>query len=1776
MAPISVGSVSVDVVPSVENFTKTLRAKLVPQAAELGSEIGKSISKGITKGIGDPISVPIDESVKKVKAKAPGQGAEAAGAFARGFKDRLKAAFAALPKAKIDADSSEADRKIAELRTRIQTLSNKTIGVNIDEGAAFAEIAAIKTELEDLNKNASTVRVRADTATAAAQITAIQRQIDKINGKTARVNVKVNDNIGAFAKDFQTRLRAAVQNLPKANIDVNSSPAELQIAKLRAEMEALSSKTIGVDIDEGEALAKLEVLKAELDRLGRKASVQVSVDTGRAAAELAAIKTDVDRLDGRNAQLRITADTRDAGRAFLVLAVSMGAVMSIPVGAVVGAGIAALSGPLAAAGAGFGGLAAVAVPAITRIKNALDAQKAAAIQSNGVGARAQGQALAEAGAQAQLASAIRSAAFAHQQAVDQVRSAEQQLATSQQSAITAQRELTQARVDATRSLQDMKNQLIDAGLSVLQSKFDIDSARASLDQMRKSAATAAQAVANAQNALTQAQMAQQNVAADPNASPEARAAAAANTAAAQAAVKAAQDQKKARDLEVRQAQLAYQQAIQRLKEQQLALQRLQQDEKAAAKAGVEGSNQVITARQRLLAANQQIANSELALARARQNVVRTDQNSADQIASAHRAMAAASLENANANARLNAAMAALSPQERSLLRDWKSLTSAFRDWSKSLEPDVLPIFSRGINLVKSQLPSLTPIVKGAAGAVTGLVDDVAKSAQSPFWQQFKTNITNLVPTAITGLGKSTGNVITGITGIVNAFLPYAPQILSWLTKITGEFANWGKGLGSSTAFKGFIDYVKQAGPQVWQTLKDVGKALVDVVQALSGFGLGSLIGLRGLAGVVSALSPGEIQLIAGAFLAVRAALVLNVAATKTARAIQGVTDAFISGGKRGPILARGLVVVGKGLKTAATAAVSAAGSLWSSTRALGAQAGAFTKAKAAAAGGWIKTQASSLKSLTTAQWANVKAGTAQAVAFGKTKAAAAGGWIATQARALGTLAAAQWANVRATTASVIATIRQRIATVASTIAQYAVRAATAAWTAVQWLLNVAMDANPIGLIVLAIAGLVAAVIYAYTHFAWFRNTVQAVWNFLKTSVVVTINFVRDHWRLILAFILGPLGIIIGLVTKYWRQIYNAIASAIGWVINFVKSHWRLLISIIGGPLGLIIALVTKYWSSIKGAFRVAIDWVVGKWHSFWNGLSSFASHLWSSISHGVTSFLGKVKDAFRSGVSEVASIWDGMKKAVSAPVRFVIDKVINHGILWAWDTVAKWLHLPTALQIPYLKLPFADGGIVKYYANGGVENHQAQIAPAGAMRLWAEPETGGEAYIPLASSKRGRSTSILSTVADQFGYGLVPFADGGFWGGIGKVASGLFNKGLNLGKSVLGAIADPTKWIADHLLNPVKSLLGKVDGTNFGKASVSIGDKMVGWMATAVKKLLGLFSGGDASAVINAAIGELGQGEQPAGSNNTKYGQWFGINPAPWCAMFVDYIFNKAKLADLVPHTASAPGMASAFGSRYHSGGSGIQPGDVPFFSAGGGISHVGFVEKVSGSDVGTIEGNHSSFVQRVARSIGQIVGYGRPNYGSKGGIGAAPAGGNSPSSAQTFARGQLSEFHWSPSEMSPLISLWNRESGWRWNAQNPSSGAYGIPQSLPGSKMASAGRDWRTNGDTQVLWGLGYIKGRYGSPAGAWAHSQATGWYDNGGWLPTGPSLVYNGTGRPEPVFTGDQFDRFVEGRSGSGVEYHAHFDGLTQAAYQTQVRSAFHSMAVSEANRERVGRRK
>lgn len=100
------------------------------------------------------------------------------------------------------------------------------------------------------------------------------------------------------------------------------------------------------------------------------------------------------------------------------------------------------------------------------------------------------------------------------------------------------------------------------------------------------------------------------------------------------------------------------------------------------------------------------------------------------------------------------------------------------------------------------------------------------------------------------------------------------------------------------------------------------------------------------------------------------------------------------------------------------------------------------------------------------------------------------------------------------------------------------------------------------------------------------------------------------------------------------------------------------------------------------------------------------------------------------------------------------------------------------------------------------------------------------------------------------------------------------------------------------------------------------------------------------------------------------------------------------------------------------------------------------------------------------------------------------------PTEAQALGHQMMLAYGFGEDQWPCLYNLWMRESGWRTTAGNPSSGAYGIPQALPASKMGSVAPDYLTNAATQITWGLGYVKGRYGTPCGAWSSFQAKGWY--------------------------------------------------------------------------------
>lgn len=343
---------------------------------------------------------------------------------------------------------------------------------------------------------------------------------------------------------------------------------------------------------------------------------------------------------------------------------------------------------------------------------------------------------------------------------------------------------------------------------------------------------------------------------------------------------------KADELALKRAELAVRQAEQRAKEASVRNKRAQQDQAAADKAGIEGSAQVIAAKKKIEDANRRLEDSERAL-----RVMQLQQ-------------AAAAKQQAAATRGVATEITKLTPAAAALAKQWKSFSDVYENWQKKLEPAVLPALGKGLDLISALLPKLTPLVRGVSEALGGLLDGATKALGGKFWTDFFKDLSAAAPTAVTGLGKAFGNIVTGVAGVIKAFLPFVPTIVGGIQQATAAFASWGKGLGQSSGFQSFIQFAQANAPKLIELFRNIGAAIGNIVSALAPFGAAALAGLAGLAGWISKLSPSAIQAIAIAI----GSVVLGVKAWTVA---QRVLNVVLSKNPIGLIItAVGLLVAG--------------------------------------------------------------------------------------------------------------------------------------------------------------------------------------------------------------------------------------------------------------------------------------------------------------------------------------------------------------------------------------------------------------------------------------------------------------------------------------------------------------------------------------------------------------------------------------------------------------------------------------------------------------------------------------------------------------------------------------------------------------------------------------------------------------------------------------------------------------------------------------------------
>lgn len=326
-------------------------------------------------------------------------------------------------------------------------------------------------------------------------------------------------------------------------------------------------------------------------------------------------------------------------------------------------------------------------------------------------------------------------------------------------------------------------------------------------------------------------------------------------------------------------------------------------------------------------------------------------------------------------------------------------------------------------------------------------------------------------------------------------------------------------------------------------------------------------------------------------------------------------------------------------------------------------------------------------------------------------------------------------------------------------AMLAARIATIAWAAAMWLLNAAT--GPIGLIVIAIVALIAVVILAWKHSETFQRIVIGAWNavkaFISAAVTFIINFVKNHWQLILAILLGPLGIAVGLIIKYWSRIRSFITGAVSTVINFVRNHWKEIIAILGGPLGIAVGLIIKYRNRIISTLRGLPGAVMG----FFKNAGKWLYNAGRNIIQGLLNGISSMFNHLRSLLGKVTGLIPDWKGPPSRDKKLLQDtgQLIMSGLVRGMQDFLPEVHAALRIITGNLATETGIPDVIQFLPNGqpfipqgtpaglglpkGVELEQIATAMANAMRKQGlgAVELDGQVISQVVGRIQGRTTS---------------------------------------------------------------------------------------------------------------------------------------------------------------------------------------------------------------------------------------------------------------------------------------------------------------------------------------------------------------------------------------------------------------------------------------------------
>jgi murein DD-endopeptidase MepM/ murein hydrolase activator NlpD len=1008
------------------------------------------------------------------------------------------------------------------------------------------------------------------------------------------------------------------------------------------------------------------------------------------------------------------------------------------------------------------------------------------------------------------------------------------------------------------------------------------------------------------------------------------------------------------------------------------------------------------------------------------------------------------------------------------------LKDAFYGYTHATAQDTSKTLGAGLSLVASILPRLVPLGNAAAQAIGGLVGELAQFSKTQQFQNLLDFFQRAGPAALTSFGHIVGNVVLGIINIFTSFEPQQQGLLSWIEEITRKFRVWTESIGGSDGFTQWMNSVKANLPALQQLVVNLTQVIAKFVQGLGPLAALQFKGMTILADQLNRLPPRAFTALATAIAAV------------------------VVGLKAWELTSKAYAVASR-IATAATAT--------------------FTAVQKGAQGAALGTRIQ-----------------------------------------LGLL---------------------RVQTIAVAAAQKVVAIATKGWALAQKALNLVMNANPLAKVITVISLLVVGVIYAYKHFDKFRKVVDTAWAAIKKAANVAWTFLKGVFASIGRWVTGSLipwfkqlwdyvkkafkgigtavqwvwdhvvkpvfngykfyitKVVIPAVQKLWdfaKKAFAAIGSLIkaAWdnVVKPIFSHYQTYINKVVIPViqklwdfvkkafagigslikaawdnvvkpifshyqtyinKVVIPVIQKLWDFVKKAFAGIGDLIKGSW-------DRVISPAFVALRRG----LGKVKDAFTEVRDWVKDKWGEIENAAKKPVRFVVNTVIRDGIIAAINKI------PALPNIKFDGVKFAKGGVMPGYTPGR-DVHQFHSPTAGNLAL-----SGGEAIMrPEWTQAVGGEKAVnkINKMAAQH-----KFARGGLFRPVhgGSLVQGIHDTSTGFPAVDLGVpVGTPVYAGHSGRVTVSKDLRGYEPRIAHQNGYRSYG------------KYIQIAGAGMSTLYAHLSRRSKGRGAAVSGGSPIGLSGLTGHTYGPHLHFGARGISPMAFLGGAAGHGVPG-GAVSGSGSSAEVGHlqdqqsgalSGIHPKEwIAALKNMGGFGPMlgSTVSHLAGSGVNFIKDKFGALISK-AKELASKIGHGISSFIGK----INPWDGGSGHLSAADARGAGKKMMPKSWSWPALLKLWNGESGWRWNADNPGSSAYGIPQALPGSKMASSGKDWHDNAVTQIKWGLGYIGSRYGNSQTAYRDwlGRSPHWYDTGGWLQQGRTMAVNNTGKPEAILTSQQW---------------------------------------------------